>query len=161
MRLLPIDSMLEEVFMTISRSSALILISILGLGITGLRADQAAQAPTPVAKIGNTVLTKDDLRKDTGMSYYEAENALYQLKKNWVDQKVKTTLFAQAAKDAGLSLQAWQTREIDSKVTPPTQQDIDQLAPKFAAQGSTTPPTDAQYAKMKEQAKQYLTMQKR
>ena len=95
-----------------------------------------------------------------GMNIYEAENQLYQLKKNWVDQKVKAMTFNQAAKDAGLSLAAWQAREIDGKMIPPTEQEIDQLAPRFAMQGSTTPPTAAQYSQMKDQAKQYLTQQK-
>jgi protein-disulfide isomerase len=94
------------------------------------------------------------------MSVYEAENQLYQMKKNWVDQKVKTMAFNQAAKEAGLSPQAWQAREIDGKVVPPTELEIDQMAPRFAMQGSTTPPSTAQYAQMKEQAKQYLTQQK-
>src|SRR5207302_2441603 len=92
---------------------------------------------------------------------YEAENQLYQVKKNWVDQKAKTLLFNQAAKEAGLSLQAWQAKEIDAKVAPPSQQEIDQWAPRFGVQGSTVPPRDAQYAQMKEQAKQYLSQQKR
>jgi len=57
--------------------------------------------------------------------------------------------------------QAWEAREIDGKATPPTQQEIDQLAPRFAAQGSTAPISDIQLAKLKEQARQYLATQKR
>ena len=106
-------------------------------------------------------MTEDDLRKDMGMNLYDAENQLYQIKSSWVDQKAKSILFDQAAKQAGLSPQAWQAQEIDAKMPPVSQQEIDQLAPRFAAQGSTTPPTDAQYARMKDQARQYLTGQKR
>lgn len=126
-----------------------------------VRAEEAAKTAAPVAKIGNTVLTEDDLRKDAGMNLFQAENQLYMTKKSWVDQKAKTILFAQAAKAAGQSLNAWQAKEIDAKATPPTQQEIDQLAPRFGVQGSTVPPSDAQYVTMKEQAKQYLTQQKR
>ncbi len=125
------------------------------------RAEEAAKAPTPIAKIGTTILTEEDLRKDMGMSLYEAENQLYQIKKNWVDQKAKVLLMTQAAKDAKLSLQEWTKKEIDEKVTPPTQQEIDQWAPRFGVQGSTKQPTEADYTAMKEKAKQYLQQQRR
>src|SRR5258708_2118423 len=118
--------------MKIYRSSVLFLASLIGLTVSVLRAQESAKAPTPVAKIGNTVLTEDELRKDMGMNFYEAENQLYQVKKNWVDQKVKNMLFDQAAKEANVSRQAWQAREIDGKITAPTQQEIDQWAPRFA-----------------------------
>jgi protein-disulfide isomerase len=129
--------------------------------VSAVRAEDAAKAGAPIAKIGNTILTEDELRKETGMSLYDAENQLYQIRKNWVDQKAKAILFDQGAKDAGLTRQAWEAREIDGKTTPPTQQEIDQLAPRFAAQGSTAPISDTQLAKLKEQARQYLTTQKR
>ncbi len=135
--------------------------SIFLFAVGALQAEEAAKAPAPVAKVGNTVLTEDDLRKDMGMNLYQIENQLYTTKKNWVDQKAKTVIFGQAAKDAGLSLQAWQAREIDGKITAPTQQEIDQWAPRFGVQGSTVPPSNAQYTAMKEQAKQYLSQQKR
>jgi protein-disulfide isomerase len=125
------------------------------------RAEEAAKTGAPVAKIGNTILTEDDLRKEMGMSLYDAENQLYQVKKNWVDQKAKNILFDQAAKDAGMSRQAWQAKEIDAKVVPPSQQEIDQLAPRFAQQNSTAPISDDQLSKLKVQAFQYLTSQKR
>src|SRR5262249_11474411 len=92
---------------------------------TGIARAEDAKAAAPVAKVGNAVLTEDDLRKDMGMNLYQVENQLYVTKKNWVDQKAKSIIFGQAAKEAGLNLQTWQTREIDGKVTPPTQQEID------------------------------------
>ena len=147
--------------MKINRSSVVWATFFLNLSVPVLGAPEASKASTPLAKIGNTILTEDDLHKEVGMSIYEAENQLYQIKKNWIDQKTKTLIFNQAAKDAGLSLPAWQAREIDGRVTPPTQQEIDQMANQFTARGSTVPPTPDQYAQMKEQAKQYLTQQKR
>jgi protein-disulfide isomerase len=147
--------------MKINRSLFIVLSSIISLSTLSLYAQDAAKAPTPLAKIGDTILTEDDLHKDMGMSVYDAENQLYQVKKNWIDQKAKALIFSQAAKDAGLSLSAWQAREIDGKVTPPTQQEIDQMASQFATRGSTVPPSAEQYTQMKEQAKQYLSQQKR
>jgi protein-disulfide isomerase len=147
--------------MKFSRLSNAFVFSIIVTVVGTLHAEEAAKAPAPIAKIGNTVLTEDELRKDMGMNLYQVEQQLYMTKKNWVDQKAKTIVFDQAAKAAGLSLQAWQAREIDGKTTPPTQQEIDQWAPRFGVQGSTVPPSDAQYKAMKEQATQYLTQQKR
>ncbi len=121
----------------------------------------AAEASSPIAKIGSTVLTEDELRKDMGTQLYEAENQLYMIRKGWVDQKSKTFLIAQAAKKAGLSVQEWTKREIDSKVSAPSLQEIDQLASRFGVQGSTIPPTDAEYAAQKEKARQYIQGQKR
>lgn len=143
------------------RLSALFVISIILLNRLSAFSAEAPKTGVPVAKIGNTVLTEDDLRKEMGMSYYEAENQLYQVKKAWVDQKVKGILMAQAAKDAKLSLADWQKREIDGKMAPLTDQEIDQWAPKFGVQGSSIPASAEQYKAMKEQAKNYLTMQRR
>jgi protein-disulfide isomerase len=147
--------------MKIDRIPLLLAASLVCLNGLPVHAAEVARATTPVAKVGSTVLTEEDMKKDLGMSLYEAENSLFQVKKNWVDQKVKSVLFDQAAKEAGLSRQAWQAKEIDAKLTPPTQQEIDQWAPRFGVQGSTTPPSDANYAKTKEQARLYLVGQKR
>src|SRR5690349_10000400 len=89
--------------------------------LAALYAAEPAKTGAPVAKVGTTVLTEDDLRKDMGMNLYEAENQLYQVKKNWVDQKIKAMIFSQAAKEAGLSVAAWQAREIDGKIPAATQ----------------------------------------
>jgi len=78
----------------------------------------AADAPKPIAKIGTTVLTEDDMRKEMGMQLYQAENSLYMAQKNWVDQKAQNLIFDMAAKKAGLSRQAWEAKEIDAKVPP-------------------------------------------
>jgi protein-disulfide isomerase len=143
--------------MKIARFSLIVFASLSWTGFQSLHAADVAKAATPVAKIGNTILTEDDLRKDMGMSLYETENQLYQMKSGWVDQKAKFILFDQAAKEAGLSQPAWVNREIDSKVVPPTPQEIDQLAPRFAVKGSTAAPTQA----MKDQAKSFLVNQRR
>ena len=151
--------------MKITRSSVIFVACFLSFGASVLHSAEPAAVPakasTPVAKVGTVILTEEDMRKDMGMNLYEAENQLYQIKKGWVDQKVKNVLFDQAAKEAGLSRAAWQARDIEGKITPPSQQEIDQLAPRFAAQGSTVPPVGADLAKLKDQAKQYLEGQKR
>jgi protein-disulfide isomerase len=100
----------------------------------------AADSPKPVAKIGNTVLTEDDMRKDLAAQLYQAENQIYMIEKRWIDQKAEGLLFAQAAKEAGLSQRDWEAREIDAKAVPPAQQQIQQAAGQFIRPGvaSTT-----------------------
>jgi protein-disulfide isomerase len=142
---------------------SIIIVSIAWLGFVSisLNAAEAQKETTPVAKAGNIVLTDEEMRKEVASEIYEAENKIYSVKKNWVDQKVKTLLMAQAAKEAKLSLEKWQKKEIDAKAASPTQAEIDQWAPRFGVRGSTGAPTDAQYADMKEKAKAYLIQQKR
>src|ERR1019366_5644666 len=68
--------------MKMNRSSLLFLVPLISFCVPALHAQDAAKTAAPVAKIGGTILTEDDLRKEAGMSLYDAENALYQLKKN-------------------------------------------------------------------------------
>ena len=85
-----------------------LLVSFVALSGAALHADQAvvaAKTSAPVAKIGNTILTEDDMRKDMGMSLYEAENSAVSTSRNSGSiKRLKTMLFEQAAKEAGLSL---------------------------------------------------------
>ena len=95
----------------------------------------AVNASKPVAKIGSTVLTEDDMRKDIAMQLYQAENQIYMTEKNWIDQKTQDILFNQAAKDAGLSRPNWEAREIDAKTLPPDPQQAQQMAGQFIRPG--------------------------
>src|SRR3989344_1756200 len=79
----------------------------------------AGAADMPIAKFGDTVLTEDQMRKDLGQQLYQAENNLYMIKKSWIDQKAEGYAFDRAAKEAGLSRQAWEAREIDAMVPQP------------------------------------------
>src|SRR5438132_8649431 len=79
----------------------------------------AAERPKTVATLGGSALTEDQMRKDLGMQLYQAENALYAVEKNWIDQKAQEMLFDQAAREAGLSRKDWEAREIDAKTPPP------------------------------------------
>ena len=148
--------------MRIDRSVSFALLSLIGCGMLAVGAEQTRKSAIPIARMGSTVLTEEEMRKELGVTLYQVESQLYQVKKNWVDQKVKTVLFDQAAKDAGLGRQAWEMREIDAKASQPTQQEIDQLASQSAAvQTSTTPPSQAEIAAIREQVRQYVTFQKR
>src|SRR5437016_2688496 len=95
----------------------------------------AADTGKPIAKVGDTVLTEKDLRQEAALPLYEAENNLYNVQKNWVDQKAQDLLFNQAAKAAGLSRKAWEAREIDAKAAPPDENQVKQIAGQFVRPG--------------------------
>ncbi len=115
--------------------------------------------PAPLAKIGNTPLTEDEMRKDLGLSLYNAENQLYQVKRNWIDQKAKSILFDQAAKEAGLARKDWDKREIESHLSETSTAEVDQMMQRMTQGQAITDPT--KLAQMKQQATQYLSTQKR
>src|SRR2546430_2084735 len=82
------DSKLEKETppMKISPLQRLLALSLL-VSLTGLAS--AEDAAKPIAKIGSTVLTEEDMRKDMGMQLYQAENNIYGIERNWVDQKAQ------------------------------------------------------------------------
>jgi protein-disulfide isomerase len=100
---------------------------------------RAADAPKPIAKVGDTVLTEDDLRKDAGMQLYQTELRLYTMEKGWVDQKAMEILFDKAAKKAGLSRAKWEAREIDAKVPPVDEEQVKKMSSQFMNQPGITP----------------------
>ena len=142
--------------------AAVLFLSLIFIGTAPvLWSDNApASNAAVVAKVGDQVLTEDQMRSDLGNSLYQAENNLYNVKKNWIDKKVQDMLFDQAAKQAHLSRKEWEKRQIDSKITAPTPQEIDQIIQRMVPAGQQ--PTDpAKQAELKQQATQYLANQKR
>lgn len=97
----------------------------------------AHAADTPVAKLGNTVFTEEDMKKELGYQLYQAENGVYAVKRAWVDQKAQNILFNQAAKAAGLSREAWEAKEIDAKAGTPDANQVLQLSSRFARPGTS------------------------
>jgi protein-disulfide isomerase len=120
-----------------------------------------ASAPTPpavsnvVAKVGDKTLTEADMRKDLGNQLYQAENQVYQVEKGWIDKQAKNMLFDQAAKEAGLSRQDWEKREIDSQVAAPSEKEIDNLTKQYPKAPNMSTDT------YRQQIVQYLSSQKR
>ncbi|MFA5976454.1 MAG: thioredoxin domain-containing protein [Elusimicrobiota bacterium] len=130
-----------------------LLIVTVGLS-SGVASAQSADTQKAMARIGQTVLTETQMRNDLGVALYEAENTLYQVEKNWIDQQAKVLLFQRAATEAGLAVEAWRAREIDGAVTPPSQTEIHQLLERVPANQRASTETV-------HQATQQLTYQKR
>src|SRR3982750_843818 len=118
--------------MKITTKSAVFALSLWTcLNATGI----VSADPKVIAKVGNTVLTEDEMRSEMGQQLYQAESNLYMTQKSWVDQKSQDILFNQAAKDAKLSRAEWEKREIDAKATPPNEQQVQQMVGQFVRPG--------------------------
>jgi protein-disulfide isomerase len=91
----------------------------------------SSSVPTVIAKVGTTTITSADLERGLSLNLYQAQSNIYQMEKNWINEQAKNILFDRAAASAGLSRKDWEKREIDSKVTPPTQKDLDELFKRF------------------------------
>lgn len=115
---------------------------------------------TPVAVVGGVSITEAQMRQDIGTDIYEAEASLYQLKKNWIEQKARSLLFEGAAKKAGLSLADWQRREIDGRIEPLSETDVKSLAQQILRQQkSGAQPDAALIAEAEAQARETLVRQ--
>jgi protein-disulfide isomerase len=115
-----------------------------------------------IAEVGGVKITEGEMRRDIGSDIYEAEVSLYQLKKKWIDQKARSLLFESAAKKAGLSVDDWEAREIDNKVTPPSDEDVKRLAQQIIRQQKAgSQPNEALVTRAEKQARQYIMQQLR
>jgi protein-disulfide isomerase len=105
----------------------------------------------PIAKIGDTVLTEEQAKKELATSLFEAETKIYDTKRAWIDRKAQEILFNQAAQKAKMTRQEWESREIDGKIQPPTDKEINDFVQRYPAGRGPTP----------QQASQFLFAQKR
>jgi len=97
--------------------------------------DALVASSKPLARIGDAVLTEEQLRNEMGAELAQIENRLYALRKYWVERKGQDLLFDQAARAAGLSRAEWEAREIDQKTPPPDEARARQLMGQFAKPG--------------------------
>jgi protein-disulfide isomerase len=144
--------------MSIYRTAVLSLL-LPALAIPGLRAKD--QSSVPVAEVGGTKITESQMKQEIGTDIYEAELNLYQLKKDWIDQKARSLLFESEAKKVGLSLADWQRNEIDKKIGPPSDAEVKSVAQQIARQQKTGgQPDAAKLAEFEAQAREMLTRQR-
>ena len=111
--------------------------------------------PPMVGRYDGTVLTEDQMREELAMPLYEAEISLYHLKKDWIEKKAREAFFDQAAKEAGLSREDWEKREIDGQAAPPSASEVDQFVAK------RVPPSQATKPDVIKRVTDTLTRQKR
>jgi protein-disulfide isomerase len=143
--------------MSIHRLTAILLFLLVPV-VPGLFGKD--QAPAPIAEVGGIKISESEMKLDIGSEVYEAEANLYQLKKNWIDQKARTILFEDAAKKAGLSLEDWQHKEIEEKVEQPSEENVREMAQRIIRQQNPgAQPDAAKLAQAEPQAREVLTRQ--
>jgi len=142
-----------------SFSMFVVLAAFLALGTApATAADSAADSSGVVAKIGSTNLTADQMQNDIGLKLFNAENQVYQTKKDWIDQTARNILFDKAAKEAHLSRSAWEAKNL--AVPAPTEQQINDIIHKMVP-AERIPTDPAQLAQLRQQATQYLDNQEK
>jgi protein-disulfide isomerase len=116
------------------RSHALLAMAFVAAAL--LAGGQPAGTSKPIARIGDVVLTEEQLREELGVEVSQLEKRLYALRKYWAEGKIRELLFDKAAHDAGLSRADWEAREIDRKTTPPDETRTRALASRLAKPGA-------------------------
>jgi protein-disulfide isomerase len=116
------------------RCKKFIAFVLVGVGVSTL--SHAADNDI-VAKVGDQVLTQQDMQKDMAVQLYNVQNQIYTIEKGWIDKKAQDILFAHAAKEAGLTPQQWEEKEINAKASAPTQQEITQAVSQATRNGGS------------------------
>lgn len=111
------------------------LLSFALFAASALAGDAPRAASTPIARVGDVVLTEEQLRTEMGPELSQIENRLYMLKKFWAERKSRELLFDAAAREAGLTRAEWEAREIDQKAAPPDEARAKQIVGQFLKPG--------------------------
>ncbi len=99
----------------------------------GGKATQATQAaPSPgagqvVATVDGTPITRDEVDKDLIVKLNELEGEIYEVRQQQLDTIIANRLLTAEAKRRGLTVDALVKQEIDAKIKPVTDADIDQF----------------------------------
>ncbi len=98
---------------------------------TGAQVVVADDPKTVVAKYNGKSITLGDLESAPGgEKLFEMEEQRYQTRRQVIDQLIFKELVGAKAKEKGLSEEAWMQAEIDQKVKPPSDQEINDLYEK-------------------------------
>lgn len=85
----------------------------------------ASRSDQVLAVVGNHKITASEVDAKAKPRLMAIENQIYQVKKQALDQLINTYLVDQAAKKAGLSEAAYVKREVQDKVPPVTDKEVD------------------------------------
>jgi len=110
----------------------------------------------PVAKIGTTVITADELDKSIRNELAEQEQRTYDLRKNALDQLINQKLVEQKAKAAGVPMEDFLKKELMAKVAEPADEEARALYERAKSAGQVNDP----YDKVKPQIIGFLKQQK-
>jgi protein-disulfide isomerase len=96
------------------------LASVLGLSL----AAAAVLADDTVATVGSKAITRAELEKHVKAKLIQLENQRFEALKEGLDELVATELYTQEAKARGLSVEELAKKEVESKATEPTEEQI-------------------------------------
>jgi len=119
-----------------------------------------------VAQVGSATITDADMDKDVSLKLaeYQALNQVYEKKRAWVEKRAQELMYAQAAKEAKVSVEEWKKREIDKTLATPTAAEIESMVQNISQQAAQRGELVSDPARQKEfrkQATDIVTNQKR
>ena len=136
--------------------------TVTGCGLLAAAAMVGAQQPAPpadgeavVARIGDEVITESQLESMVGASLVNLRQQIYQAKVQELEKQIFNRLVGQAATAEGLTRADYVAKNIDALVTPPTEEQINQIFTQFR---SRLGPDDD---KAKQQVTEFLNQQAR
>jgi protein-disulfide isomerase len=119
----------------------------------------ASDPSAPVAKLGGQVITEGELAKETKGEVMRAEaqhvEKIHQIKEQALDGMIEKRLIEAKAKAENLTSEQLLAREVDSKLTPPADTELQAMYDAAKAQGQPLPP----FEQIKPQIAKYATEQ--
>jgi protein-disulfide isomerase len=114
---------------------------------------------TVVARYAGKTITLGDLEHANGAEkLFDLEEQRYQMRRQLIDQMIFEDLVKTEAKKAGLEEDAWMKQQVDAKVTPPSDAEIQTF---FDSQKANMPPGTALDGQLKQRIIDYLTRDKK
>ena len=105
----------------------IIALCVLMAGCTGKTCNQGPVGNEPVAQVGDTLITADQLQKEALGQLKKFDGEIYKIKKGILDQMIEKKIFAEAATKENLSVDAYLKKNIDDKITKPTDDEMKAL----------------------------------
>jgi protein-disulfide isomerase len=151
------------------RWTALFAVAVVAMGLLACSPKKEAAPPagappaatsttdpsTPVARIGDVVITDGELRSEVEREIKAIEAQVYGVKKEGLDRLIDKRLIEAEAKKRNVSSDALIAKEVTSRVAPVSDED----AKKFYEENKGR--ISGQYEPLKERIKQYLTERNR
>jgi protein-disulfide isomerase len=110
----------------------------------------AADSTTPVAKVGDQVITEGELQNEVAHDLRAIDAQIYNVKKQGLDRLIDNRLMEAEAKARGVSVDELKRKEIDEKTKPATDED----AQKFYDENKSRIP--GEYTALKDRIKEFL-----
>ncbi len=125
--------------------------------VTGTGALDALAADTVVAQVGSTKITLKEVDQTAGAELADLEKKKFDLRRGALDQMIVQSLVKAEATKAGKTEEEFLRAEVDSKIAPPADADIQKV---FDENKSKMPP-DSTLEKMKPQIIAFMTNDQR